>query len=486
MSDTLESLVRLAPTNNTNDANDARWIGSLRRQGLENFLEHGLPTRRLEAWKGTNFAPLGAMHFTRVGPGDGPKAAAAKLPVDSEIGGIVEGDVENETATDGYDLVFVDGRFDADASRRSNLPAGIRALTMAEVLKNEPDLLEGKLGQLTDLKRQPLVALQTAFLEDGLVLVLDPGSRTTRPLRFRFVSTDGNTNDAGSGTGGRKDTKASGAGAAFPRMLVIAAENSEATLLHEHVADGVMPGFTAFVAEFFLAEGARVESVQIQAEGTQRIHFTSVHAHVARSARFHSHVFSLGSGLVRSEIEVCLTEPGAETILCGLFVGREKGHIDHFTTVDHAAEQCTSDEEYRGVLGDHSEGVFRGLVIIRPGAQKSDARQSNPNLLLSDHASINTKPQLEIYADDVRANHGSTIGQLDSDALFYLLSRGLDITQARLLLTGAFAQSTVNRIANDALRLTVKSNVDAALRRLEHGMNGANDSSEHFDERADL
>lgn len=473
MSTSLESLVDLRKTGHGDGSDGAKraskvgWIETLREEALANFLESGLPTRQLEDWKGTNFAPLGEMHFTRVGPDnviDATDAAAG-------------------TATDGPALVFVDGRFDATASQQSGLPDGVRALSLAEVLENEPEILEGRLGQLPDMKRQSLVALQTAFLTDGAVLVIDAGARTTRPIRTRFISTAAaNTSDASdasdaSNTSNTSDTSKNpdtsdttqSASAAFPRMLVLAGAGSSATLLHEHLALDEAPGFTAFVAEFFLAEGATIETVQIQAESAERIHFTSAHARLERDARLHSHVFSLGNGLVRSELEVCLAEPGAETTLCGLFVGRDKGHTDHFTTVDHAAEQCTSDEEYRGVLGDHSQGVFRGRVIVRPGAQKTDARQSNPNLLLSEHAHIDTKPQLEIYADDIRASHGSTIGQLDSDALFFLQARGISATDARLLLTGAFAKGIVDRISDDDLRRSAGEQVDAALRNLETG-----------------
>ena len=431
MSAALESLIDLRMTDETGRVG---WVETLREQALTNFLESGLPSRHLEEWKGTNFKPLDAMHFSRVGPGDSSKNASV------------------ESGAEAAELVFIDGRFDAAASQRSGLPDGVRALSLAEVLETEPELLEGRLGQLPDSKRQSLVALQTAFLEDGAVLVIDAGARTIRPLRIRFIS-----------------TAAAEASAAFPRMLVLAGEDSRATLLQEHLSVGDAPGFTGFVAEFFLAEGANVETVQIQKEGAERIHFTSAHARLERNARLESHVLSLGNGLVRSELEICLAEPGAGTTLCGLFVGRDKGHTDHFTTVDHAAEQCTSDEEYRGVLGDHSRGVFRGRVIVRPGAQKTDARQSNPNLLLSDYAHIDTKPQLEIYADDIRASHGSTIGQLDSDALFFLQARGIDAADARLLLTGAFAQGIVDRIADEDLRQFAGDQVGAALRNLETG-----------------
>lgn len=438
MSAALESLARLRPTAGSG------WVESLREEAFASFLEQGVPTRRLENWKGTNFSPLDVMQFARVGPGE-TRVESALSP-----------------DTDAHELVFIDGRFDAEASRRSDLPAGVRALSLAEVLDNEPELLEGKLGQLTDLKRQSLVALQTAFLEDGAVIVINAGVHATRPLRTRFLSTTANS------TGTATDTT-SAASAAFPRLLVIAGEDSAATLVQEHLTVGEAPGFTAFVAEFHLARGATIESVQIQAEGAERIHFTSAHARLEGNARFDSHVFSLGNGLARSELDVVLAEPGAESTLCGLFIGREHGHVDHFTTVDHAAEQCTSEEEYRGVLADHSQGVFRGRVIVRPDAQQTDTRQSNPNLLLSDHASIDTKPQLEIYANDIRASHGSTIGQLDPDALFFLRARGISAANARLLLTGAFALGIVDRIADEELRRMAGARVDSALRSLEDG-----------------
>jgi Fe-S cluster assembly protein SufD len=445
MSVALESLARLRPTAGSG------WVESLREEAFANFLEQGVPTRRLENWKGTNFAPLDVMQFARVGPGE-TRVEPALSP-----------------NRDAHELVFVDGRFDAEASHQSDLPDGIRALSLADVLDNEPELLEGKLGQLTDLKRQSLVALQTAFLEDGAVIVIDAGVRTTRPLRTRFISTAANTTDITTDITTESTDTTNAASAAFPRLLVIAGEGSAATLVQEHLTVGDAPGFTAFVAEFYLARGAAIESVQIQAEGAERIHFTSAHARLEGNARFDSHVFSLGNGLARSELDVILAEPGAESTLCGLFIGREHGHIDHFTTIDHAAEQCTSEEEYRGVLADHSQGVFRGRVIVRPGAQQTDTRQSNPNLLLSDHASIDTKPQLEIYANDIRASHGSTIGQLDPDALFFLRARGISAANARLLLTGAFALGIVDRIADEELRQMAAARVESALRSLENG-----------------
>ena len=343
------------------------------------------------------------------------------------------------------------------------LPAGVRANSLAEVLASEPELLEGRLGALTDLKVQPLVALQTAFLHDGAVVTVAPGTQVDQAIRLRFIST-GEQND--------NENSASIHSASFPRLLVIVGKGSSLELLQEHVCESDAPGLTAYVAEFHLAEDARVETLEIQSEDASRIHFTSAHARLEKNATFDSHVISLGDGLVRSESSIRLTEPNAETTLCGLFMGRNRGHLDHFTTVDHEAPGCTSDEEYRGILADDSKGVFRGRVIVRPDAQKTDAKQSNPNLLLSDRATIDTKPQLEIYADDIRASHGSTIGQLDEASLFFLRARGIDPEGAKRLLTRAFAHGVIARIESETLSRVATAHVDAKLDLMSVGATG--------------
>lgn len=450
MSAAATSLLALAATHSPSQGEvEPAWLETLRDTARVTFEEHGIPTRRLETWKGTSLAALEAMRFARVGP-------IESNPV------VVTGDGSPE-------LVFVDGRLDTASTSASHLPNGVRLLSLAEARRQEPQLLEGRLARLADPKKNALVALQTAFLDDGAVLVIDPGVELDTPIRMRFVAS------ASSGPG--SDSTSS---AAFPRLLVIAGEASQGAVWQEFESDaaesdaakGGAPGLTAFVAEFHLAAGARIESVEIQNEGAERVHFTSAHARLERDARFDSHVFSLGNGLVRSELEVILAEPGAQTRMRGFFLGRDDGHVDHFTTADHEAAHCTSDEEYRGVLADRSAGVFRGRVIVRPDAQKTDARQSNPNLLLSDKASIDTKPQLEIYADDIRASHGSTIGQLDADALFFLRARGIDPADARLLLTRAFAHAIVDAVVCEEIRESLTARVDDALGKLEAPTNG--------------
>jgi len=409
---------------------EADWIGRLRDEAMTSFEEQGFPTRHLEDWKSTNLAPLEAISFERVG-----------TPEQNPV--VVTGDGVPE-------LRFVDGRLDSANTQAENLPAGVRLASFAEVRRQAPELLEGRLAGLASPKRNAMVALQTAFLDDGAVLTIDAGVEVDTPIKLCF-STSGDAT--------------SPASAAFPRLLVVAGERSRGTISIE--CEATAPGLTAMVAEFYLAAGARFESVQIQDEYAGRVHFTSTHARLERGASFDSLVYSLSPGLIRSELEIELAEPGAETRMRGFYLGRGDGHVDHFTTVDHAAESCTSDEEYRGVLGDRANGVFRGRVIVRPDAQKTDAHQSNPNLLISEHAGVDSKPQLEIYADDVRASHGSTTGQLDPDALFFLRARGIDARAARLLLTRAFAHKIVDCIENERLRASTSTRVDLALATLD-------------------
>ena len=460
MSVALESLRQLSrdshPALRPNGSNgNAEWLDSLRRDAFATFEEQGIPTRRLEEWKGTNFAPLAEMRFTRVGRNERTEELAND---DNTVA------LQYEDPGDGPSLVFIDGEFDPSASRLTKLPAGVRAISLAEVIANEPELLDGRLAALTDLKIQPLVALQTAFLADGAVITVEPGTQVEQPIRLRFISTGDVNTEKTEKTESAKDTALNSA--SFPRLLVIAGKECSLTVLQEHVSSGSAPGFTAYVAEFHVGENAIVESLEIQSEEAARIHFSSVHARLEQSATFDSHVVSVGNGLLRSELAINLAEPDAQTKLCGLFLGRDKAHLDHFTTVDHSAIRCTSDEEYRGVLANESKGVFRGRVVVRPGAQKTDAKQSNANLLLSDHATIDTKPQLEIYADDIRASHGSTIGQLDLDALFFLRARGIDVEDAKRLLTGAFAHGVIARIKNEELRRVATAHVDGVLRSL--------------------
>lgn len=414
----------------------ASRLASLRSEGLAAFDERGLPTRRDERWKGTNTARLADLSLDRVGPS-----------------GTFDDSILDDPRVMGFDadLLFVDGRLVRASADRDELPAGVQVLSLAEAAREIPDVVAEKLGTLVDPKTDALAALNAGLFEDVAVVTLAPDTRPGRVLRILSLATG--TNDQPS--------------ANFARLLVVAGAGSEGMVVFESATVGDAPGFTSLVSEFHLAENAKIVSAELQSGSANRVQVSQTRASLERDARFASHVLCLSEGLVRSEVETTMKAPGGMTGLYGLFLGQGAAHLDHFTTVEHAAPHCESDEEYRGVLADRAAGVFRGRVLVRPDAQKTDARQSNPNLLLSEGASIDTKPQLEIYADDVKASHGSTIGQLDEDALFFLRARGIDEATARLVLTRGFAQTFVDGIFDDSARALVADRLDEALARLE-------------------
>ncbi|MBW1685783.1 MAG: Fe-S cluster assembly protein SufD, partial [Deltaproteobacteria bacterium] len=290
------------------------------------------------------------------------------------------------------------------------------------------------LGRLVSLKEHAFAALNSAFLDDGAVLLVGPDANLAEPLHIVFVSTAAGTLRV-----------------RHPRLLIVAGEGSRVRVIVDHVCLGPPSGFTNAVAEVCVGQGAQVDLVLLQRERSDAFHVSNLAVRQERDSRFSSHTLTLGGALVRNDLGVVLEDEGADCTLHGLFVAGGEQLIDNHTLVDHAMPHGTSRELYKGILGGSSRGVFRGRVIVRPGAQKTDARQSNPNLLLADSAEIDTKPQLEIYADDVKCSHGSSIGQLEEDALFYLRSRGMAEPEARDLLTRGFAHEVIAALPVPAL-----------------------------------
>jgi Fe-S cluster assembly protein SufD len=410
-------------------AGDPAWLAALRRRARAAFAERGLPSTREEEWRYTSLAPLARIAL---------EPAAPQAPVDREA---IE-DLAQPVFACGL-FVFVDGRYRAELSSPPPRAGDVAVESLARLRAEEPALLEEALGQRSDPKQHPLAALNTACLDDGAVLRIPARRRLEAPLHVVFVS--------------------SGAGVVHPRVLVVAGEDSHATLIQDHVSLASVPGFTNAVTEVEVGRNARVDLVLLQREDPERFHVSYLGARLERDARFVSHVVTLGGRLVRNDLEALLAGEGADCELGGLFLADAGRLVDNHTLVDHAVPRGRSNELYKGILAGPSRGVFRGRVIVRPDAQKTDARQSNPNLLLSDGAEIDTKPQLEIHADDVKCSHGSSIGQVDPDALFYLRSRGVDERQARNLLVRGFAREAVARLASQALREEIDQLVLAAL-----------------------
>jgi Fe-S cluster assembly protein SufD len=392
------------------------WLGTLRQEALACFAEEGFPERCLEEWRYTNVSPIAKSRFELPGPaGAGPdreRIEALSFPVFAC--GL---------------FVFVNGRFRPDLSAPPALSAGIRVESLAELRAEAPERLPHRFGQEAPRKGHPFAALNTAFVSDGAVLRVPRGFQVEQPVHVVFVSTD--TEEPA---------------IQHPRLLIDAEPESRILVIQDHVTMGRAPGFSNAVSEVHVGSNAAVDLVVVQREHDAHFHVSGLHVSQERDSRFSSHTLTLGGALVRNDATVLLAEPGASCNLGGLFVGGGTQTIDNHTLVDHAVPHCASRELYKGVLGGRARGVFRGRVIVRPDAQKSNALQSNPNLLIGRGAEMYTKPQLEIYADDVRCSHGSSIGQLDADALFYLRCRALSLDHARDLLTRAFAHEVTNAL----------------------------------------
>ncbi|MEE8580081.1 MAG: Fe-S cluster assembly protein SufD [Myxococcota bacterium] len=397
------------------------WLRRLREQAIGSFEESGFPTTRLEEWRYTNLAPIVAHPFELISP-------MGETPPRHQI---------EELAAPLFAcslLVFVNGHYRSELSTPVSLLGDTPVKNLAQVLTEDPARLETHLAQQADFKGRPFVALNTAFLEDGALVEIPEGVRLDQPLHLLFLSTD-----------------APAPGIVHPRVLVTAGEGSRATIIQQHLSIGAQPRLINSVMEITTRARADLEFVLVQRENDTSHHISSLHLHQAHDSRLACHTITLGGALVRNDLTAILAEEGAELDLRGLFFGEGGGVIDNHTLVDHALPHCTSRQLYKGILSDHSRGVFRGRVIVRPDAQQSDARQSNPNLLLSDGAEVDTKPQLEIYADDVKCSHGATIGQIDADALFYLRSRGIDEHAALELLTEGFAAEICQTLPAPAL-----------------------------------
>ncbi len=377
-------------------------LQALRAAAIGRLAALGFPTTKNEDWRYTNLAP----HLKT------PYVKAARHELD---GWSREGEAPA--------LVFIDGWF---VPEMSVVPAGVKVTSLREALGSAP------VARFAEFEKNALVALNTASFEDGAYVEIPDGTVLEQPLSIVHAAL-------------RDERQVT-----YPRTLIIAGRDSQARIVEHYLSAG--PHFTCAVTEIAAAEGANLEHYKLQMEGTDALHYGHVAARLGRSANVVSFNLALGAALARNEIAARLEGEGAECTLNGLYVITGSQHVDNHTTLDHAAPHTTSRELYKGVLDGKSEAVFHGRIVVQPEAQKTDAIQRNRNLLLSKDAVINTKPQLEIYADDVRCTHGATVGQVDEDAVFYLRSRGIGLSQARSLLTYAFASEIIDQVKVDAIR----------------------------------
>lgn len=392
------------------------WLREARAEAIGRFAQQGFPTLRDEDWKYTSVVAIENGRFN-VLPSPGGASLAAL--------------VEDHALPHGHLLVFVNGRLAPELCRPGRLPPGVVLGSLALHLAQEAEDLEKHLVLFPPAS--PFADLNLAFMADGAYLRLPPDVTVKAPIQLLFIASEATL-------------------AIQPRNLLIAGEGSSAAIVEHHVALDESSYFTNAVSDIVLGAGASIEHHKLQQESPKAFHIATVNVTQGADSRFVSSSFALGGRLARTGIAVGLEAEGASCTLDGLYVTDGRQHVDHHTRVDHRQARCTSRELYKGVLNGASRGVFSGRVVVHPDAQGSDAVQTNHNLLLSENAEIDTKPQLEIWADDVKCNHGATVGQLDEAQVFYLRSRGIGEAAARAMLTRAFAMEVIERVNVHALQ----------------------------------
>lgn len=412
-------------------------IGSLRKDAFGRFAELGFPTKRLEEWRSTDVRAIAQTSF---------QFEAAADSVSDE-------DLEPYRYADTHELVVVNGVFRPDLSRLGELPAGVVASSLPEAWQEHPELVEPHLGRYANFENHAFVALNTALHENGVFVFLPRGVVVETPIHVLHV---------GSGS--------SGPVASFPRNLFVAEENSQGRVIEQFasVGTGDCAGkyFMCPVTEVVLAPSAVVDHYKLQRESTDAFHMATFQIYLDRASNFTSQSISWGGGLVRNDVNAVLDGEGCVATLNGLYMVEGNQLVDNHMRVDHVAANCDSHELFKGILEGKARAVFNGRIFVHKGAQKTDAKQTNRNLLLSPTALVNSNPQLEIFADDVRCTHGSTVGQLDELGIFYLRSRGIGEEAARSLLTYAFCADIVQRVKDKAVRRDLE---EFLFRRLPRG-----------------
>jgi len=403
-------------------AGGPEWLNALRRAGLEQFLRAGFPTMKDEDWHFTSVAPISESTFRLAGASPG----ISKRDLSRFALGL------NEWTT----LVFLNGRFSAELSSRSSAGEGVRIRSLAAAIAEDAEAAH-RIGALATPGTNAFVALNTAFVTDGALIEISARASVEKPVHLVFVSSD--------------------AGVSHPRTVILAGVNSRCTVIESYVSLGESKYFTNQVTEIFVDEGARVDHYKLQRESASAFHVGTIQARQLASSQLHSFSYATGGSLSRTNVYTLLDGDGAACTLNGLYLADGMQHIDHQTLIEHVKPNCPSRELYKGVLDGRSHGVFNGKVYVHPEAQKTDGKQSNNNLLLSATARVDTKPQLEIFADDVKCTHGATVGRLDEMAMFYLNSRGIGPEAARILLTYAFAADVLETIELEPLKKNLEA-----------------------------
>ena len=408
------------------------WVKERRDQAAKRFAQVGYPTVRNEDWRFTNVSPIAE---AKLALAEGSFAGAASLVDSVKFQGALR-------------LAIVNGQFAAGLSDLSVMPKGVRIAGLRDGARDGADGLEQHLAQVFNIATHPFAALNTAHLDDGVAVFIAAGAVVETPIHIVVV------------TG--SDSKAV---VAHPRVLVVAGANSQVKIAQTFAGAPGQVYFNNAVTEVVVGEGAIVECYTDQRESEQAFHVANIQAHVSAKGVFASHAFSIGARIQRHDIGIALKGDGADCTMNGVYLADGERLMDTHTSLDHAMPHCTSHELYKGILAGKAKAVFNGRIIVRIDAQKTDAKQTNRALLLSDEATINSNPQLEIFADDVKCTHGAAVGQLDEEAMFYLQARGLSRIEARDMLLHAFAGEVLEGLKIPALREQVEQAFFTALAR---------------------
>ena len=406
----------------------------LRKAAIARFAEMGFPTTRNEDWRFTNITPIVRTEFK-------PAVRLSNQKVSLK-------DIERFMLGECHRLVFLNGHFAPELSSTAGLPSLVKATSLASLFALDGTLLYRHLGKYVRGDENGFTALNTSFIQDGAYVHVPDNIILEEPLHLLFVSVGGDVSFVSS-----------------PRNLIIAGDGSRLSVVESYVSLASVPYLTNAVTEMVAGTKAVIEHDKFQEESLNAFHVGTTYFHQAATSAVVSNSVAMGGSIVRNNVNVILDGEGIESTLNGLSLGTAQQLVDNHTTIDHAKPNCVSHELYKSILDGKSRGVFNGKILVRKDAQKTDAKQTNKTLLLSDEATVDTKPQLEIFADDVKCTHGATVGQLDEEQVFYLRSRGLSDESARDILTYAFASDVISRIHVDPLRERLDSVLSARLRK---------------------
>ena len=435
-------------TFSTNGASLApTWLKQLRESAIRQFERMGFPTTRDERWRFTNLSALTKATFDRVRDCDDD------LPSESDLA------LHGLDLAGAHRIVFVNGRYAESLSRLDGIPKNVIVSDLASAVKLATEPVVRYLARHAKADNNPFTALNTAFVTDGAFIYVPEDVVLETPIQVVYLASVPHQ-------------------VMHPRSLIVIGNGAAATVVERYVGliDDVY--WTNTVCEVVVEENARLDIYRVQQESDQAYHTATSHAYQRRDSRYSLTTVAVGSALCRHDIEVKLDGTGAECHLYGLSQLSGRQHVDNHTTIDHVKPHCRSWEYFNGIYDQRSRGVFTGRIIVRPDAQGTDSKQTNNNLLLSERARADSQPQLEIYADDVRCTHGATLGPIDEEALFYLQSRGLEVTEARNLLTYGFGVEILNQITIGDLRSELDELLQKRLAASTAAADASNDSGD--------